>query len=155
MWTLPQQRAQKFRGVSTGLFSTKSENWRWRCFSPGCNPYTCFYMERILTVRQTTSCCTFAEKVWRVLVMCYDIQYISLNPHLSSPAWEYLLLSDCTIRCFKHTSVRLIAVRISVLIFRRCSERISIAKTTHELHICKLRIIKSRHFCCCFCRCTC
>jgi hypothetical protein len=58
--------------------------------------------------------------------------------------------SQITMHRFKYTSVRLSLIRISTLMFLRCSERISVAKTINVMHICKLRI---RHFCCCYCYC--
>jgi hypothetical protein len=45
----------------------------------------------------------------------------------------------------KYMSVKLSLIRISMLIFLQCSERISIAKTIHKI-ICVLHISKSRHF---------
>lgn len=41
---------------------------------------------------------------------------------------------------FKVMSVRQSPVRIPTLIWTRCSERIHIAKTTHEMRICILRV---------------
>jgi hypothetical protein len=40
-----------------------------------------------------------------------------------------------------------------MLIFLQCSERISTARTLHEIYIYKLRISKSLIFCCCHCSC--
>lgn len=57
--------------------------------------------------------------------------------------------SQITTHRFKYTSVRQCSIWISTLIFPQCSERISIGKSIREIHICILRIGKSRLFCCC------
>jgi hypothetical protein len=49
--------------------------------------------------------------------------------------------------------VRLSPIRMSMLISPQCSERISIAKTMHEMHVWRLRISISRLFCCFHCSC--
>jgi hypothetical protein len=83
----------------------------------------------------------------------YDIQHILLIPHTACMRHDSVRFSQITMRRFKFTSVRLSLVQISTMMFPQCSERISIAETTHELHICILRISKFRHFCCCHCSC--
>jgi hypothetical protein len=80
------------------------------------------------------------------------------NPWLQPMYWLYMksihfILTQITMRRFKYTLVRLSPIWISTLIFPQCSERISIAKTIHEMHINILRIYKSRHFCCWYCSC--
>jgi hypothetical protein len=88
------------------------------------------------------------------LLMGYRVRNpkIPLIPHIpSSPAntcmrHESACFSPNKMHRFKYRLVRLSLIRILMLIFPQCSETISIAKAMHEMHICKLRIRKSRHF---------
>jgi hypothetical protein len=137
--------------VSTALHSTHCKNWKWRHLSTDRNPYTgCTWIG--YNWFSHTVCYTalwespVEEDIWQVLVnaLLYPI-YILLIPHIASSTanmcmWQESewLLFQITILCFKCMSGRLSPIWISMLIFLQCSERLSIAKTIHEMNMCKL-----------------
>jgi hypothetical protein len=116
------------------------------------------YMELIqLILTQSTSYCSLGKSCCRRNLASAGFQHILLIPHSASSTSNTCMrhgtacFSQITMCSFKHTSVRSYLIRISMLIFHQCNERTSVAETIHESHICKLRISKSRQFCCCHC----
>jgi len=148
------------------LRSTRQENCRRVCLS--------LAPTLALVVHETDTTCSHSQYAMllseRVVLLqrkcdeCWLMGYLvrypthPLNPHIASSASSKYLrhegdcFSQITKHAFKYTSVRS-PVRISILILPECSERISIAKTTHEIHIRILHISKSRHSCRCHCSC--
>jgi hypothetical protein len=89
----------------------------------------------------------------------YNIQQILLIPHIA-PSMDNTCMphesahfSQITMHYFKHMLVRLSPIQKMMLLFPQCSKRMSLTKTIHKIHICKLWISIPRHFRCFHCHC--
>jgi hypothetical protein len=96
------------------------------------------------------------EEMWRGLADGLSrkmYSHVLLTQHTTSSVTSTCTQRDSTsffsftIRRFKHTSVRLPPIGIWTPINCRCNEKISVAKTIHEMHIRIFCIRKSGHFC--------
>jgi hypothetical protein len=112
----------------------------------------------VLVVHDTDTIYSHAHYLTlRVLVDGLCARHPTHSPHPAHCAFqgqhvmsrESACFSQITMHPFKYTSVSLYPNQISRLIFPQCSERISFAKTIHEMHIRICHISKSRHYCCC------
>jgi hypothetical protein len=109
-----------------------------------------FHSKNLVTLGCTEMC--------RVLVnglscMMSNTPSSSRTLRLPRPAYArgVTVFSQITMHRLKYATVRLSSIRISMLIFPQYSERISIVKTIHQMHMCILRISKFRHISCCHC----
>jgi hypothetical protein len=80
-----------------------------------------------------------------VWIIVYYISHSFLIPHIRSSTANMSMRNDCDAPS-QTQSVRLSPILMSTLIFCQCSERISIAKITQDLHICKICIDKYWYF---------
>jgi hypothetical protein len=139
------------KAVSTALCSTHCKKWRrWRLSTDGnihtgCTWKGYNWFSHIVCLPHCTlrkSCCKISDK-YLLVHYCIQYQHILLIPHTASSAanmctWHEseCLLFQITMNCFKCMSARLSPIWISMLIYLQCSERISIAKTIHEMNMC-------------------
>lgn len=96
------------------------------------------------------TCCTlrkYCRRSRRILTsaaLCVTICDVRFDKKHMHATWDCLFLSDYEAQFRKHVR-RFSSIRVQMLVFLPCSERIFIAKTTHEIHISKLHISKSKN----------
>jgi hypothetical protein len=147
-------------GVCTILCSIQCENWRQRRLSPYCKSLYWLYMEwlQLILIQSMPywtlrkSCCR--RNLIKCWLMDYHAQYPTHSPHSTHHVFRGTTCAlGMWMHHFKHTSVRLSLIWISMLIFPQCSQSIPTVKTIYIMHICKLCISQSRHSCSYHCYC--
>lgn len=128
----PQRTTQKLIGVHR-LLCRLCDKYRRRCLSSDCNSYIGCTWRGYNWFSHSTAYCRVTSAGWWGFRAWYQI-YLPV-PQPTACARGMRMPDSFRLRWIVS---RLSPIRISVLMFLQCNERISIAKIIHELYICKL-----------------